>query len=726
MATFNITGYPKFQAWNNSGQELSGGYVYTYIAGTTTLQATYTDSTGNTPNSNPIVLDSRGEANIWLNSSNAYKFIITDGNTSVSSGGIIGNQLVTIDNIIGTFNPLSGGFGVGGDLQIKNYSLTDNNGNAYITFTTTPSAVNKFSYMNAATGNYPIIGGTGTDATVGINITNKNNGPTVLTNNALNEFKGSDIASASTTNIASATGNFVDITGTTTITALGTAQAGTQRILRFNGILTLTYNATSLILPTSANITTANGDIAGFVSLGSGNWKCFLYQRVDGSSIVGVTNVATGTGLTGGPITTTGTVSLANTVVTPGAYTYGSFTVDQQGRLTAASSGTTPVTSVAASTGITIGGTAQAPTVAITSTGVSAGTYTTPQVAVNAQGQLTSITAVPFPNRNRIINGSMRIWQHYAVATPTTGTITNTWAWAADRWQFQVGSATNGTASQQAGATSGSQVTRVQRNNGDTGTANITYSQSLTRDQCIGAAGNIITLSFKARKGANFSSGSNNLTVAVYSGTGTSDISNLTSTFTGANSEASTNVVLTSNFQTFTLTTGTLGSTVTQLESRFLFAGGGTAGAADYFEITDVQLEISPIATTYEGINVIADQLRCWPFRYRINTTGSSGTNLFGVGLATSGTTGRLFVQFPVPMRVTPTLTVDSTASNYAIYAAGGSFAGTVSAIAATALTLNNTQLAVTTSTGLVAGNATFLTDAGATPTFLEFNAEIA
>lgn len=102
---------------------------------------------------------------------------------------------------------------------------------------------------------------------------------------AINEAKGADIASATTTDIGAATGNFVHVTGTTTITGLGTIQAGARRIVEFAGILTLTHNGTSLILPTGANITTAAGDVATFVSEGSGNWRCATYTRADGTPL---------------------------------------------------------------------------------------------------------------------------------------------------------------------------------------------------------------------------------------------------------------------------------------------------------------------------------------------------------------------------------------------------------------------------------------------------------
>ena len=75
MATLTPT--PKQQFLDANGNPLAGGKLYTYAAGTTTPLATYTDSSGTVPNSNPIILDSRGEAAVWLGSY-AYKFKLTN------------------------------------------------------------------------------------------------------------------------------------------------------------------------------------------------------------------------------------------------------------------------------------------------------------------------------------------------------------------------------------------------------------------------------------------------------------------------------------------------------------------------------------------------------------------------------------------------------------------------------------------------------------------------
>lgn len=100
-------------------------------------------------------------------------------------------------------------------------------------------------------------------------------------------IKGADIASATTTDLSTATGSFVNVTGTTTITGLGTAAVGTRRLIKFTGTGTITHVPVSLILPSGANITRANGDVALFESLGGGNWRCLLYQRADGTALKG-------------------------------------------------------------------------------------------------------------------------------------------------------------------------------------------------------------------------------------------------------------------------------------------------------------------------------------------------------------------------------------------------------------------------------------------------------
>lgn len=96
------------------------------------------------------------------------------------------------------------------------------------------------------------------------------------------QFSNGTAASASTVNLAAVPQGTVSISGTTTITALGTVAAGILKTLIFEGILTFTHNGTSLILPGAANITTAAGDAALMLSLGSGNWRCIGYSRSNG------------------------------------------------------------------------------------------------------------------------------------------------------------------------------------------------------------------------------------------------------------------------------------------------------------------------------------------------------------------------------------------------------------------------------------------------------------
>lgn len=102
----------------------------------------------------------------------------------------------------------------------------------------------------------------------------------ILSTNAVTETGPvTTLASAATTDLGTIPSRNVSITGVVTITSLGsTAQtAFPLYFLTFAGALTLTYNATSLILPGAANITTAAGDTAIAIYLGAGNWQVIVY-----------------------------------------------------------------------------------------------------------------------------------------------------------------------------------------------------------------------------------------------------------------------------------------------------------------------------------------------------------------------------------------------------------------------------------------------------------------
>lgn len=131
---------------------------------------------------------------------------------------------------------------------------------------------------------------------------------------AINGAVRVDVASAATTAIGGAASNYVRITGTTTITGLGTVASGVYRDVVFAGALILTHSAALLLPNNGNNITTATNDRAGFVSDGSGNWTCLWYQRANGKAF------APGPGYTA---TNTSVTSLASSYSSPMTITEG-------------------------------------------------------------------------------------------------------------------------------------------------------------------------------------------------------------------------------------------------------------------------------------------------------------------------------------------------------------------------------------------------------------------
>lgn len=110
-------------------------------------------------------------------------------------------------------------------------------------------------------------------------------------------ISGSSIASAATTDIASSESEAVTVTGTTTITSLGTGFAGCKREVTFAGALTLTHSA-NLILPGAANVSTIANDVLTFRCIAAGQWIMTAPSRVASNfSNAALTGVSTYNGV---------------------------------------------------------------------------------------------------------------------------------------------------------------------------------------------------------------------------------------------------------------------------------------------------------------------------------------------------------------------------------------------------------------------------------------------
>jgi hypothetical protein len=140
--------------------------------------------------------------------------------------------------------------------------------------------------LNTTALTFSQLGGPPSGAVGGTDVTGTYPDALTLVNTALPKVcvHGADVASSGTIDLGAATGDLVDVTGTTTITAI-TLGNGLERTVRFTGALTLTHGS-SLVLPGAANITTAAGDFAVFRGYASSVVRCVDYQKASGAAVV--------------------------------------------------------------------------------------------------------------------------------------------------------------------------------------------------------------------------------------------------------------------------------------------------------------------------------------------------------------------------------------------------------------------------------------------------------
>jgi len=257
--------------------------------------------------------------------------------------------------------------------------------------------------------------------------------------------------------------------------------------------------------------------------------------------------------------------------------------------------------------------------------------------------------------RQAIINGNFDVWQR----TTNVSLAPSIAVFAADRWSCYSNHADYSFSRQDANLSGSQYCGRYQRASGSIGTnAMHMFYAGIEKSDAIKFRGKKLTLSFYAKKGANFSPS----TFTAEIRTGTVGDENVWS-MTNSTIIATLSPTLTTDWQKFTLTTSSvIASNVSEITIKFYTSAcAGTAGAADYFDITQVQLCEGEVALPFMPKSYEEELRACQRYCLVFETTGTYET--LGIGVASSTAETNIYLPFPVSMRTLPALS--ATASDW-------------------------------------------------------------
>ena len=246
--------------------------------------------------------------------------------------------------------------------------------------------------------------------------------------------------------------------------------------------------------------------------------------------------------------------------------------------------------------------------------------------ATSFSGDGSALTGVSSPsaNRNFIINGDMRFWQR-GTTFNSQGNGQNDYT--TDRFAIGHNNSHMAAVTQQDGTGAHAKFqycARVQRDSGQSQTDQMRFHTALETNDVILLRGEVLTISYYARKGANYSEANSKIT-GVRIATG-ENIDGDPNAYSGGHWTNATTILtgtptLTTSWQRFSHTTSAVSNSANSMIIEFRHSPTGTAGANDYYEITGVQLEIGSSMTAFEHRRYTDELQRCQRF-YEIVRAG--------------------------------------------------------------------------------------------------------